>query len=105
MGGFQQPQGHLQVISNIVDYGFSPQDSLDALRFSLDVDDMKTISVEDDLDTKIIEDLKSKGHKINVVAGNERIMFGGAQVAQYNHDTGVISLGTEPRKDGSALAF
>ena len=32
-------------------------------------------------------------------------MFGGAQVAQYNPETRVISLGTEPRKDGSALAY
>jgi len=105
MGGFQQPQGHLQVISNIIDYGLDPQDALDALRFSLDVDDMKTISIEDDLDINVINDLKSKGHKIKVVSGNERIMFGGAQVARYNNETGVISLGTEPRKDGSALAY
>ena len=31
--------------------------------------------------------------------------FGGAQVAKYDHQTGVISLGTEPRKDGSAIAY
>ena len=105
MGGFQQPQGHLQVITNMIDYNLSPQDALDSLRFSLDVDDMKTISLEEDLDDQIIKELESKGHKLNVVSGNERIMFGGAQVAQYNSDTGVISLGTEPRKDGSALAY
>ena len=105
MGGFQQPQGHLQVISNIIDYGLSPQDALDSLRFSLDVDDMKTISLEEDLDEQIISELESKGHKISIVSGNERIMFGGAQVAQYNPETRVISLGTEPRKDGSALAY
>ena len=105
MGGFQQPQGHLQVITNMIDYNLSPQDALDSLRFSLDVDDMKTISLEEDLDDQIIKELESKGHKLNIVSGNERIMFGGAQVAQYNSDTGVISLGTEPRKDGSALAY
>tara|TARA_B100000405_G_scaffold71395_1_gene49076 strand:+ start:1681 stop:3294 length:1614 start_codon:yes stop_codon:yes gene_type:complete len=105
MGGFQQPQGHLQVVSNIVDYNKGPQEALDALRFSLDVDDMKTIYVEEDLDEKIIQELVSKGHTIKVVEGNERMMFGGGQLAQYNHETGVISLGTEPRKDGSALAY
>jgi gamma-glutamyltranspeptidase/glutathione hydrolase len=105
MGGFQQPQGHLQVISNIIDYGLDPQDALDSLRFSLDVDDMKTISVEEDLDPSIINELKSKGHEIEIVSGNERIKFGGAQLALYNSKTGVISLGTEPRKDGSALAY
>ena len=72
---------------------------------ALPIYDMKTISIEDDLDINVINDLKSKGHKIKVVSGNERIMFGGAQVARYNNETGVISLGTEPRKDGSALAY
>jgi gamma-glutamyltranspeptidase / glutathione hydrolase len=105
MGGFQQPQGHLQVISNIVDYGLGAQEALDALRFSLDVDDMKTISLEEDLDSSIVKDLESKGHLVEVVKGNERIKFGGAQIALYNSKTGVISLGTEPRKDGSALAY
>ncbi len=105
MGGFQQPQGHLQVISNIIDYNLSPQDALDSLRFSLDVDDMRTISLEEDLDNKTISELESRGHNLSIVSGNERIMFGGAQVAQYNHESGVISLGTEPRKDGSALSY
>ena len=38
MGGFQQPQGHLQVISNLVDFDLDPQHALDALRFRIDVD-------------------------------------------------------------------
>tara|TARA_B100000945_G_scaffold218977_1_gene176753 strand:- start:3092 stop:4708 length:1617 start_codon:yes stop_codon:yes gene_type:complete len=105
MGGFQQPQGHLQVISNIIDYGLDPQKALDALRFSLDVDDMKTISVEEDISESVINRLQDKGHKIDIVKGNERMKFGGAQVAKYDHQTGVISLGTEPRKDGSAIAY
>jgi len=105
MGGFQQPQGHLQVISNVIDYEQGPQQALDSLRFSIDVDDMNTVFVEEDLDEQIVSDLQSKGHKIEVVSGNERMMFGGGQLAQYNHETGVISLGTEPRKDGSALAY
>ena len=38
MGGFQQPQGHLQVISNLVDFDLDPQHTLDALRFRIDVE-------------------------------------------------------------------
>ncbi|MFL2648873.1 MAG: gamma-glutamyltransferase [Dehalococcoidia bacterium] len=105
MGGFQQPQGHLQVLSNIIDYGFGAQKSLDALRFSLDVDDMKTISLEEDLSESTVNELKNKGHHIELVGGNDRMKFGGAQLAKYDHESGVISLGTEPRKDGSALAY
>ena len=65
----------------------------------------KTISLEEDLSESTVIELKNKGHNIDLVAGNERMKFGGAQLAKYDHESGVISLGTEPRKDGSALAY
>ena len=40
MGGFQQPQGHLQVISNMVDFKMGPQEALDALRFKVAVENV-----------------------------------------------------------------
>ena len=66
---------------------------------------MKTISLEEDISESTVNELKNKGHHIELVGGNDRMKFGGAQLAKYDHESGVISLGTEPRKDGSALAY
>ena len=46
MGGFQQPQGHLQVISNLVDFGMDPQRALDALRFRIDITGSGEVGLE-----------------------------------------------------------
>jgi len=105
MGGFQQPQGHLQVISNMVDYGMTSQDALDALRFSIEVEGSGAIRVEEDIDPKVVEELRKRGHDIVVVAGKDRIMFGGAQVISRDPETGVLMGGSEPRKDGAAIGW
>ena len=105
MGGFQQPQGHLQVISNMVDYGMTSQDALDALRFSIDVEGSGAIRVEEDIDPKVVEDLRKRGHDVVVVSGKDRIMFGGAQVISRDSETGVLMGGSEPRKDGAAIGW
>lgn len=105
MGGFQQPQGHLQVVSNLVDFGLDAQKSLDALRFSIDVTGDKSVRVEEDLDPSVVEDLRRRGHTVHVIGGYERTMFGGGQVVTRNPETGVLTAGTEPRKDGAALGW
>jgi gamma-glutamyltranspeptidase/glutathione hydrolase len=103
MGGFQQPQGHLQVTVNMVDFGLAPQAALDALRFR--VQDEKDVMVEEDLSPAIVEELKARGHNISVVGGYERTGFGGGQVIERNPDTGVLRAGSEPRKDGCAVGW
>ena len=105
MGGFQQPQGHLQVISNLVDFGLDSQAALDALRFSIDVTGDKSVSVEEDLDAKVVADLRTRGHDVEVIGGYDRTMFGGGQLITRDSDSGVLTAGTEPRKDGSALGW
>ena len=105
MGGFQQPQGHLQVISNMVDFGMDSQKALDALRFSIDVLSEKSVCVEEDLDESVISDLRSRGHNVVVQKGYERACFGGGQVISRDSETGVLCAGTEPRKDGTALGW
>ena len=105
MGGFQQPQGHLQVISNLVDFGLDAQKSLDALRFSIDVTGDKSVRVEEDLDSSVVNALRERGHAVEVVSGYDRTMFGGGQVVTRNAETGVLTAGTEPRKDGLALGW
>ena len=105
MGGFQQPQGHLQVISNMVDFGMSPQAALDSPRFSVDVRGGGNLLVEEDIDSATLEDLRKRGHKVEVKRGRERMLFGGGQIIARDPKSGVLVAGSEPRKDGLALGF
>tara|TARA_Y100001001_G_scaffold157983_1_gene176839 strand:- start:513 stop:872 length:360 start_codon:yes stop_codon:yes gene_type:complete len=105
MGGFQQPQGHLQVISNMVDFGMNSQQALDALRFSVDVGETGAVRVEEGIDPKVVSELTKKGHHVEVVTGYQRIMFGGAQTISRDPETGVLVAGSEPRKDGAAVGY
>ena len=105
MGGFQQPQGHLQVISNVVDYGMNSQEALDSLRFSIDIEETGVVRLEEDIDPKIVAELERLGHKVKVVSGYERATFGGGQLISRNPETGVLVAGSEPRKDGMAVGW
>ncbi len=105
MSGFQQPQGHLQVVSNMVDFGMNPQRALDALRFSVDVQNTGAVRVEDDLDPNIVAELRDRGHDVSIVEGYNRALFGGGQVISRDPETGMLMAGSEPRKDGSAVGW
>ena len=105
MGGFQQPQGQLQVISNMVDHNMDSQKALDSLRFSVDVDENGHVLVESDLDQEVVKGLRAKGHDVTVVNGYERILFGGGQIISRDSDTGLLTGGSEPRKDGAAIGY
>ena len=105
MGGFQQPQGHLQVISNMVDFDMSPQAALDSPRFSVDVRGGGNLLVEEDIDSATLGALRKRGHKVEVKRGRERMLFGGGQIIARDPKSGVLVAGSEPRKDGLALGF
>src|SRR5437763_7386456 len=64
MGGFMQPQGHLQMVVNTVDYAMNPQASLDAPRWQWTSG--KQIEIEADADPDIVEGLRPKGHEVTV---------------------------------------
>ncbi|MCH9037081.1 MAG: gamma-glutamyltransferase, partial [Chloroflexi bacterium] len=103
MGGFQQPQGHLQVLANMVDFGLDPQQALDALRFSVVLDD--GVAVEEELPAATMEELRRRGHTIIPVGNGNRGLFGGGQIIERDPESGVLRAGTEPRKDGSAIGW
>ena len=105
MGGFQQPQGHLQVISNIVDHGMNSQGALDSLRFSIDIEDTGVVRLEVDVDPKVVSELERRGHKVQILGGYDRGTFGGGQIISRNPETGVLVAGSEPRKDGMAVGW
>ncbi|WP_114577516.1 gamma-glutamyltransferase family protein [Saliphagus sp. LR7] len=95
MGGYMQPQGHVQVVSNLVDYGMTPQEALDAPRWRYREDG--TLGIEERLPgaTK----LARKGHDVRVLPP---VMFGGAQFVGWPDG---LAGATEPRKDGSAVGY
>ncbi|MEE9248593.1 MAG: gamma-glutamyltransferase, partial [Dehalococcoidia bacterium] len=103
MGGFQQPQGHLQVLANMVDFGLDPQQALDALRFSVAMGD--GVAVEEELPAATMEELRRRGHTIFPVGNGNRGIFGGGQIIERDPETGVLRAGTEPRKDGCAIGW
>ena len=105
MGGFQQPQGHLQVISNMVDFGMNSQRALDALRFSIDVQNSGTVRVEEGLNSETIKELRQRGHDLTIIKAHDRGVFGGGQVISRDPLTGVLVAGSEPRKDGQAVGW
>ncbi|MEC7920588.1 MAG: gamma-glutamyltransferase [Chloroflexota bacterium] len=103
MGGFQQAQGHLQVISNMVDYGMSPQSALDSNRFSVSIEE-DLVYLEDSFPDQVISELKNKVHNIDLKDGYERGLFGGGQIIN-KYKNGILIGGSDPRKDGQAVSY
>ncbi len=114
MGGFMQPQAHLQVLSNLVDCGQNPQQSLDMPRFCLNVDAGGGVGALDPGGEVWIEkgfsfdemaSLTNRGHRLSPLSGLNRKYFGGGQVILRNPETGVMTAGSDPRKDGCAMGW
>lgn len=101
MGGFMQPQGHLQVVMNLVDFKMNPQSALDAPRWQWM--EGNHITVEPDVPKRIIHGLINKGHivKIEPNLGS----FGRGQIIMRDPKTGVYAGGTEKRTDGTIAAY
>ena len=100
MGGFMQPQGHLQVVVNTVDYHMNPQDCLDAPRFQW-VGDLK-LQLEREVPAHVAQDLAARGHQVEIV--NSNIGMGRGQII-WRMDDGTLVGGTEPRADGTIAAW
>ncbi len=103
MGGFMQPQGHVQVLSALVDDGLNPQSALDRPRFCIDVDESGgRIAIEEGMPEAIFEGLQKMGHPVYSVTGYERALFGRGQVILRDAESGVLCGGSDPRADGYA---
>ncbi|WP_156292017.1 gamma-glutamyltransferase family protein [Oceanobacillus salinisoli] len=101
MGGFMQPQGHVQVIMNTVDFGLHPQAALDAPRWQWMKE--KTVEVENRFSHHIAQELQAKGHDIHIQL--EPNSFGRGQIIWRNPKTGVLVGGSESRTDGTVAAW
>ncbi|WP_324761153.1 gamma-glutamyltransferase [Haloarcula montana] len=98
MGGFMQPQGHLQLLSNLLDYGHSLQTAVEQPRWRYKANGR--LALEEGLAGRVGSKLSSRGHDVEVLPFGA---FGGGQLARY--DEGTLSAATDPRKDGNAIGF
>ena len=100
MGGYMQPQGHFQVVSNLIDFQMNPQMALDAPRWQWMKE--KSFVVEKAFDENVMEDLKSKGHDVQVE--EDRSHFGRGQII-IKLDSGAYAVGTESRTDSNPAVY
>lgn len=106
-----QPQGHVQVLMNMLAFGYNPQAALDAPRFCIGagmpeqgkVLDM-TVNLEEGISEEVRDQLRAMGHKADIVLGRRTELFGRGQMIRVSHDDEqlVFSAGSDPRGDGAS---
>ncbi|NOQ24315.1 MAG: gamma-glutamyltransferase [Bacteroidales bacterium] len=110
MGGSMQPQGHAQIVVNMVDFGMNLQEAGDAPRMrhggssqptGEKMTNGGTLFLESGIDNEVIRDLMKKGHKVNFTVGG----FGGYQAIMFDEKNGVYYGASESRKDGQAAGY
>ena len=111
MGGDMQPQGHAQIIVNLVDFGMNLQEAGDAIRFhhtgsseptGTVMTDGGVLHIEDGLPAKVLEELERRGHVLKPEAVGA---YGGYQAIWRDPVTGTYCGATEKRKDGCSLGY
>jgi gamma-glutamyltranspeptidase / glutathione hydrolase len=103
MGGFMQPQGHVQVLSALHDAGLDPQSALDLPRFCIDVDESGGRVADRRRHAQRDTGCPARdGTSVYEVTSYERVLFGRGQVILRDPETGVLCGGSDPRADGYA---
>lgn len=112
MGGAMQPQGHVQIVMNLVDFGMNLQEAGDAPRIHHDgstdpagqiveMRDGGVLNLETGFPYETIRELMRRGHRIQFADGP----YGGYQAIARDHDHGVYIGASESRKDGQAAGY
>lgn len=99
MGGYMQPQGHLQLLCNIIDRGLNPQSALDAPRWRWD--EGRRVEVEQRFPGYLAESLDRRGHQVEVALDSGG--FGRGQMIWKDQE--VLFGATEPRTDGCVASY
>ncbi|MEH6634162.1 MAG: gamma-glutamyltransferase [Halioglobus sp.] len=112
MGGGMQPQGHVQILVNMIDYGMNVQEAGDAARFlhhggrqptGLHGDPLGALYLESGVSTDTVRRLRKMGH--NVALDSSGVRFGGYQAIKVDRNKGSYAGATEMRKDGTVVAW
>ena len=99
MGGSMQPQGHWQVLSNIIDFGMNLQEAGDAarVRHSPSLRPGGTVAVEPGVSDEVIAELRRRGHHVERQGGGG---MGGYQAIMIHPETGMLHGGTDRARTG-----
>jgi gamma-glutamyltranspeptidase/glutathione hydrolase len=98
MGGDMQPQGHVQVLLNLIDFGMNVQEAGEAARFRHSA---AGLALESAISAEARFGLNQRGHRVISSVG----AFGGFQGILFDHARGVMMGGSDPRKDGLAIGY
>lgn len=110
MGGDMQPQGHAQIVINLIDFGMNLQEAGDAPRIRHAGSSQPTggimrdggsVNLESGIDYNVIRELMRKGHKVGFSNGS----YGGYQAILFDEKEGVYYGASESRKDGQAAGY
>jgi gamma-glutamyltranspeptidase/glutathione hydrolase len=110
MGGDMQPQGHVQVLCNMIDFGMDVQAAGDAARVQhlgsstptgKAMTDGGRVEVESGVSDETVAALQARGHSVK----RARTGFGGYQGIRIDWERGVLMGGSEPRSDGCAIGY
>jgi gamma-glutamyltranspeptidase/glutathione hydrolase len=110
MGGAMQPQGHTQIVCNILDFGMNLQEAGDAPRIRHSGSSQPTgeemtrggrLYLESGFSPQVLRELSAKGHDIRFTRGG----YGGYQAISWSEDQGVYFGASESRKDGQAAGY
>ncbi|RUL83081.1 gamma-glutamyltransferase [Tautonia sociabilis] len=110
MGGDMQPQGHVQVLCNMIDFGMDVQEAGDAPRFRHFGSSEPTgqpgegggfVSLESGIGPEVRQKLEAMGHRLDDRPGG----YGGYQAIRIDRERGVLLGGSDPRKDGAAIGY
>jgi gamma-glutamyltranspeptidase / glutathione hydrolase len=105
MGGFMQPQGHVQVALGLIDDRLDPQAVLDRPRFCIsDGTAGGRVALEEGIPFPVLAELAQMGHPVVPVTGQARALFGRGQVILRDRSSGVLWGGSDPRADGCAMS-
>ena len=104
MGGPMQPQGHWQVLSNVIDFGMNLQEAGDAarVRHGPSLHPGGTLAVEPGVSDEVVAELRRRGHHVERQGGGG---MGGYQAIMIHPETGMLHGGTDPRKDGQVVGY
>uniref|UniRef100_H3C1J4 Gamma-glutamyltransferase 5a n=1 Tax=Tetraodon nigroviridis TaxID=99883 RepID=H3C1J4_TETNG len=113
MGALMQPQGHVQVLLNMLEFGMNPQQALDAPRvyipsFNICIHPASQwlVNLEEGVSPEVAEELRRRGHTVRwPITGHKRSQFGRGQIITNNPPSKVLWAGSDPRGDGCAQGY